>query len=101
MDISRMPLRSSLSRVACVLAGALCVSPVAAIEGVNFGERAYDPMKSTGMVQALGPDAFGEAIDVSTGALSFSHTDLSVPGIGPAVSVPARSRWTATKHRRW
>ena len=82
-----MPLRSTLFRAACILAGALCVSPAAAIEGVNFGERAYDPMKSTGMVQALGPDAFGEAIDVSTGALSFSQMDLSVPGIGPAVSM--------------
>ncbi|MGO4220777.1 wall associated protein [Lysobacter sp. TAF61] len=41
----------------------------------------YDKLfKASEAVGALGPDLFGDAVDLASGALSFSATDVSVPG---------------------
>lgn len=48
----------------------------------DFGSR----IKSSESVAAHGPDLFGDNVSLSNGALSFSVTDLSIPGNGPSVA---------------
>ncbi|WP_368564801.1 wall associated protein [Pseudoxanthomonas sp. UTMC 1351] len=44
----------------------------------EFGNR----VKASGKVQPLGPELFGDQVSLSNGALSFSATDVSIPGNG-------------------
>lgn len=51
-----------------------------AAEPLDYGEAALGPKEKDAVLQALGPDAFGETINTFTGGISFSHVDLSIPG---------------------
>ena len=42
----------------------------------EYGKR----VEASGKVNALGPDLFGDQVSLSNGALSFSVTDVAVPG---------------------
>lgn len=44
-------------------------------------------IRSAQDVSALGAHPFGESVDLYTGALSFEVTDVSVPGIGPTLTL--------------
>jgi hypothetical protein len=41
-------------------------------------------------IQLLGENPFGERIGLYDGSLSFNQTDISVPGIGPTITIPGR-----------
>ncbi|HEY5970805.1 MAG TPA: hypothetical protein VIT22_02340, partial [Pseudoxanthomonas sp.] len=69
----------------CFLAAGTLVASIVcgralALEPVSYGERVLGPQKHAGTVEALGPDMFGEEINTYTGGISFSQTDLSLPG---------------------
>lgn len=51
-----------------------------AIEPVSYGEAVVGPLKHATELKALGPNLFGEEISAYTGGISFSQTDLSLPG---------------------
>ena len=77
-------------RILCV--AALLASPIVflsvnalATDGgdsgaVGYGEEVLGPQKHATGLTSLGPDLFGEQINTNTGGISFSQTDLSVPG---------------------
>lgn len=54
--------------------------PADAIEAISYGEQVIGPQKHAINIKALGPDLFGEEISTYTGGISFSQTDLSLPG---------------------
>lgn len=47
---------------------------------IAYGEAVLGPQKHETGITALGPDLFGEEINTNTGGISFSQTDLSLPG---------------------
>ncbi|MGN6513713.1 MAG: RHS repeat domain-containing protein, partial [Lysobacteraceae bacterium] len=47
---------------------------------IAYGEQVLGPQKHATGLTALGPDLFGEEVNTFTGGLSFSQTDLSLPG---------------------
>lgn len=68
---------------AAMLAGFVllfAVPAAAAIEAISYGEQVIGPQKHAIHIKALGPDLFGEEISTYTGGVSFSQTDLSLPG---------------------
>jgi len=59
--------------------------------GIAYGEAVLGPQKHATGLTALGPDLFGEEVNTNTGGLSFSQTDLSLPGNnGLSVNVTRR-----------
>ena len=48
--------------------------------GIAYGEGVIGPQKHATGLTALGPDLFGEQINTYTGGLTFSQTDLALPG---------------------
>jgi hypothetical protein len=63
------------------LLGFLLTSHVAmAVEPVSYGEGVIGPQKHATQLTALGNNLFGEEINTYTGGISFSQTDLSLPG---------------------
>lgn len=64
------------------LVALLGISAIAAraSEPLDYGEAALGPKEKDAVLQALGPDAFGETVNTFTGGISFSHVDLSIPG---------------------
>ncbi|MCB1560395.1 MAG: hypothetical protein KDI75_04800, partial [Xanthomonadales bacterium] len=49
-----------------------------------------DRIKTTRTVQPLGENPFGEQINMVTGGLSFTQTDIVIPGIGPDILIERR-----------
>ena len=41
-------------------------------------------------IQPLGENPFGERIGLYDGSLSFNQADISVPGIGPTITIPGQ-----------
>ncbi|KRA51834.1 hypothetical protein ASD72_01740 [Pseudoxanthomonas sp. Root630] len=62
-----------------------------AIDSISYGEQVIGPQKHAINVRALGPDAFGEEISAYTGGISFSQTDVALPG-NNALEVAVRRR---------
>ncbi len=59
----------------------MALSPAALAQGGKALWEEYDKhIHSRTAVTALGPDLFGDNVDLASGALSFSATDVSVPG---------------------
>ncbi|WP_165967334.1 RHS repeat protein [Luteimonas aestuarii] len=56
------------------------VGTAEATEPISYGEQVIGPQKHAVNIKALGPDLFGEEISSYTGGISFSQTDLSLPG---------------------
>lgn len=78
-----------LSLVGLVLGA---VAPIAsAIDSISYGEQVIGPQKHAINVRALGPDVFGEEISAYTGGISFSQTDVALPG-NSALEVAIRRR---------
>lgn len=61
----------------------------------EFGER----IGSSRKISPLGPDLFGEGVSLSNGALSFSATDVALPG-NSALPVALERQYTVS-NRRW
>lgn len=79
---------------AAMLAGFVlffAVPAAAAIEAISYGEKVIGPQKHAIHVRALGPDLFGEEVSASSGGISFSQTDLALPG-NDALSVSVTRR---------
>ena len=57
---------------------------------VNPSTEYLNRIKGAETIQPLGDTPFGESISLFNGALSFRQTDISYPGIGPAITL-ARS----------
>lgn len=62
-----------------VLAG-LCSAQVQAQGSKTPWEELGNRLKASQEVSALGPNLFGDQVSLSNGALSFSVTDVSLPG---------------------
>lgn len=67
-------------RLACTLAALALSSSVSAQDGKAYWEEYDKLINNRKAVVALGPDLFGDSVDLATGALSFSVTDVSIPG---------------------
>lgn len=73
-----------------------------AIDAIAFGEKVTGPLKDAREIRALGPDIFGEQINASTGGISFSQTDLELPGNdGLPVAVARRLILDGNKSPSW
>jgi len=71
----------ALSVVAVLLAGLVPSIAVATDSGaIAYGEGVLGPQKHETGLTSLGPDLFGEEVNTNTGGISFSQTDLSLPG---------------------
>lgn len=76
---------------AIVLLCIACAAPdVWADTLVNPSTEYLNRIKGAETIQPLGDTPFGESISLFNGALSFRQTDISYPGIGPAITL-ARS----------
>jgi YD repeat-containing protein len=64
---------------ACALGALLAVSPAAA-QTLNWGEEYAKRVKATEQVSPLGDDAFGDQINLFNGTVSFTATDIAIPG---------------------
>lgn len=53
--------------------------------GQELAAAALERVKVRSTVQPLGPAPFGETINLYTGSLSFTHTDVDYPGTGPTI----------------
>lgn len=72
-------MKKSLRWAFCLLMCAACAPCIA--QDVSRPWEEYGKLiKSRETVSALGPDLFGDDVSLSNGALSFSATDVSVPG---------------------
>jgi hypothetical protein len=71
----------SLVAAALVMAPMLGGSALAQELGAAVTER----IKVRSTVQPLGPTPFGEKINMYTGSLSFTQTDVEYPGTGPTI----------------
>lgn len=58
----------------------LCATTCFAQEGKSPWEEYDKLINARKSVTALGPDLFGDHVDLQTGTLSFSATDVSIPG---------------------
>ncbi|MDQ3205779.1 MAG: RHS repeat protein, partial [Pseudomonadota bacterium] len=67
-------------RVGLACALAFCCSSLAAQEGKDIWEEYGKRVTKSASVSAIGPDLFGDRVSMSNGALSFSVTDVSLPG---------------------
>lgn len=78
-----------LTRAAAVAVLLAAMPAVAfATDGFRKYYEEYDKLISSRMsVTALGPDLLGDSVDLYSGALSFSTTDISLPGNGPPVAL--------------
>ena len=89
-------------RTAGLLAGLLALGlPLSALAQVDYNAEDAKRIKSAEVVGALGDDLFGESVNFYTGATSFRHLDLSIPGNGSLPMQVARSRGVEdleTKH---
>ena len=85
---SRRPARF----VAVFLVAALTTLPLLAFAQVDYNAEDAKRIKSAEVVGALGDDLFGESVNFYTGATSFRHTDLSLPGNGSLPMQVSRSR---------
>lgn len=63
-----------------LLAAALSVSALAPAQGLYEWESYEKRMESSESVAALGSDVFGDNVNLQNGALSFSVTDVDIPG---------------------
>ena len=66
-----------------VCASALCVAPGASqaqSSTLNWGEEFAKRIKATELVSPLGDDVFGDQVNLFNGTVSFSATDISLPG---------------------
>ena len=53
--------------------------------GQELAAAALERVKVRSTVQPLGPTPFGEKINMYTGSLSFTQTDVEYPGTGPTI----------------
>lgn len=54
---------------------------------VTYAQEYHKRLKTSQTIQPMGPTPFGESINLFTGEVSFSHTDVLLEGIGPAIEV--------------
>lgn len=65
-----------------LLAGSATLAPSSALSSgpVRFWEDYEKQIKTRSAITALGPDLFGDEVDLYTSSLSFRHTDITLPG---------------------
>ena len=80
----RLCSRATTLRALCIVA--LGWSPAVLAE-VSPSTEYRDHIKVAQTVQPLGDKPFGEEINLYKGGLSFKHTDISYPGIGPTITL--------------
>ncbi len=74
--------------LAVLLAWGLALPAFAQDEGKLPWEEYDKLINKRSSLASMGPDLFGDAVDLYTGSLSFSATDVSIPGnSGLAVAV--------------
>lgn len=74
--------------LAAIAAVAACTQPVKADEILGSATTEYTRRIKVGeTIQPLGETPFGESVSLYTGALSFSQTDIHLPGIGPDITL--------------
>lgn len=69
---------------------AMATAPARAQES-TYAEEYQNRIKSAGTIQANSATAFGEQIDLYTGATSFEQVDLVLEGNGPPIRIVRRS----------
>lgn len=66
----------------------LCITFAGTVSAEYNPSNEYrDHIKVAQTVQPLGDKPFGEEINMYKGGLSFRHTDISYPGIGPTITL--------------
>jgi hypothetical protein len=83
-------------RARCLLGGLLLVSLGAHAQTGDYPASTYESeylkrLKSYETITPYGESPFGESIDLTTGQVSFSQTDIVLEGTGPTIRV-SRSR---------
>jgi RHS repeat-associated protein len=75
----RLPMVSRLAALSATIALALCAGPVTGASTSIYAESGKLMRSQQGMA-TLGPELFGDRINLYTGAVEFVHTDVSLPG---------------------
>ncbi|WP_154654792.1 hypothetical protein [Solimonas variicoloris] len=73
-------------------------------DGVSPESLYEQRMKAGGTLQPLSDTPFGEQIDLYSGGITFEQTDVSLPGVGPAVAVTrsfSPGRWVNKNDVQW
>lgn len=71
--------------------GLLSASFPVAAQTVTYADEYSNRIKTAGTPQSLGDGAFGERVDLYSGATSFSATDLVLEGKGPPIVIARHS----------
>ena len=93
MAVKRMLRAIQGAVAACAL---MSVSALAQTDGsaISFYQEQGQLIRGSRGVTALGDQLFGDRVDLYTGALSFSQTDISLPG-NSGLEVAVRRQYTA------
>jgi RHS repeat-associated protein len=79
------------NRILTATATMLLLFPLLSWAGVEWGQEYDRQLKTKQTVSSFGPELFGESVNLYDGTVSFSASDLDIPGNGGLPMVVSRS----------